>query len=78
MKQVKKQLISKEIFRLGYKFHYWYDKGKLDAICIAKWIGEDLILQKTYKLDDITRIIFNDFKENNLLTENYKLSKEEK
>jgi len=55
------QEIRTNLYEMGYKIDFWYDNNKLDAICVAKWIGEDLVHQKTYKVDDIADIIFNDF-----------------
>lgn len=53
--------IKEKLHSLGYKLHFWYKDGKLDAICIAKWVGKDLILQKTYKEEEIAEILFKDF-----------------
>jgi len=53
--------IDKKIKALGYKIDFWYDKGKLDAVCIAKWEGKDLNHKKTYKVNDIAEILLEDF-----------------
>lgn len=55
--------IKTKLANMGYKIDFWYDNGKLDAICIAKWHGEDLLHEKTYKEEDIARVIFNNFLE---------------
>ena len=55
------QEIRSNLYQRGYKIDCWYDNNKLDAICVAKWIGEDLVHQKTYKVDDVADIIFNNF-----------------
>jgi hypothetical protein len=41
----------------GLKVNFWYDNKILDAICISKFEGEDLILKKTYKVDEIADIL---------------------
>jgi hypothetical protein len=53
--------VLKKLSDLGYKIDFWYEKGHLDAVCVAQWIGQDLIWQKTYKVEEIARILFNDF-----------------
>ena len=55
--------IKNKLSELGYKIDFWYDNGKLDAICVAKWIGEDLVHKKTYKVEDIAKVIFADYLE---------------
>jgi len=45
-----------------YKIQFWYENGKLDAICFAKFEGKDIVLQKTYKCDEIAEILFTNFK----------------
>ena len=57
----KEMNIDKKIKALGYKIDFWYDKGKLDAVCIAKWEGKDLNHKKTYKVNDIAEILLEDF-----------------
>lgn len=61
----KKEDIYKKLSSLGYKIDFWYEKGQLDAICIAQWYDKDLIWKKTYKVEDIARILFNDYLNDN-------------
>jgi len=53
--------IREKLSDLGLKINFWYDDGKLDAICVAKWVGEDLVLQKKYSADEVAGIILADF-----------------
>ena len=63
MKQIK---IERELYELGYKMDFYYENGKLDAICIAKWEGENLVFKKAYKVEDIASILLGKFlKDNN-------------
>lgn len=48
-----------DIKSMGYKVDLWYDGGKLDAVCIAKWEGGDLNHKKTFKIDDIAVALLN-------------------
>lgn len=48
-----------DIKSMGYKVDFWYDGGKLDAVCIAKWEGGDLNHKKTFKIDDIAVALLN-------------------
>lgn len=53
--------IKEELAERGYKIDFWYENGTLDAICVAKWEGKDLIFRKEYKVDDIAELVFTNF-----------------
>lgn len=53
--------IRKELSDFGLKIDFWYEDGKLDAICVAKWEGEDLVLQEKYSADKIAGLALSDF-----------------
>lgn len=59
-----KKKIKDKLLELGYKIDFWYENGRLDAICLGKWVGKDLILQKIYKEEDIAELLLNDFLKN--------------
>lgn len=63
MKKVNRdrESIYDKLHSLGYKVTFWYEKGRLDAVCIGKWEGEDLVLGKEYTLEEIADILFTDF-----------------
>ena len=56
-----KKEIREKLADFGLKIDFWYEKGKLDAICVAKWEGEDLILKKEYHIDEISALVLSDF-----------------
>lgn len=53
--------IRQKLAQLGYKIDFWYNNGRLDAICVARFEGENLNHKKTYTVDEIANIIFDDF-----------------
>jgi hypothetical protein len=53
--------IRDDLIKRGYKIDFWYDKGELDTICVAKYNMGELKFKKEYKIDDIARIIFDDY-----------------
>ena len=66
-----KETIRQKLFELGFKIDFWYKNGKIDAICIAKRIGKDLVFQKEYREEDIVALILDSFlKDSPLNTKN--------
>ena len=58
---MKEKEIQNRLSEQGYKLDFWYEDGKLDAICVAKWIGSDLEFQKKYSVGEIASLIFDNF-----------------
>lgn len=60
--------IQNKLFELGYKMDFWYEDGKLDAICISKRHTDGVSLEKVYRVDYIASVIFDDFLSKNSVT----------
>lgn len=58
---MEKEKIKEKLTRLKYKVDFWYEKGQLDAVCIAKWVGDDLVHERTYAVDEIAEVLFDKF-----------------
>lgn len=57
----KNKNIKNRLAEHGYKIHFWYDDGKLDAIVVSRWEGEDLVFQREFKPNEIAEIVFDKY-----------------